>query len=330
MKGRIKMKPLKIGVIGTGNMGKNHVRNIAQEKAIFELVGIYDASEKQAELISSQYGTKAFSSPEELLKQVEAAVIAVPSSLHRQYGLLAAEYGVHALIEKPLATNSRDAREIAEAFKNKGLKLAVGHIERFNSVIIELKKILDPGEPFFIEARRYSPFSNSGRITDTSVVEDLMIHDVDLVCYLLGNPKIVSVHGFGESVRSGNTDFATGFIRFDSNVHAVISASRVSQDKERVIKIHTENSSIRADLLAKTLIVSKNTGISLEGQSDLTYKQDGVVQKIFVPIQEPLRTELIAFHDSVVNDTPIVADGEVGIRAVELCEQIVSEIKNDK
>ncbi|MCR5061631.1 MAG: Gfo/Idh/MocA family oxidoreductase [Saccharofermentans sp.] len=320
------MELLKIGVIGTGHMGRNHVRNLAEEKR-FDFVGIYDANKAQAEEISAKYGVKAFDDMDELLKEVDAVVVAVPSSLHKEIGLKVAEAGVHALIEKPLATTSEDAVEITKAFKEKGLKLAVGHIERFNPVFRELQKLVNPDDIFYIEAARYSPFSGSGRITDTSVVEDLMIHDVDLVCALMKGREVTSLHGRGESVRSGNTDFATCLLDFGGKCHAVVNASRISQNKVRAITVHTEDSCIHADLLAKTLEIYKSTNLTIDLTKDNSYRQDGVVQKLYVPIEEPLRAELIAFYESVVNGAPIAADGDVGVSAIRICEQVAARAK---
>ena len=316
------MQKLQIGVIGTGHMGRNHVRNLADEKR-FDLVGIYDANETQAKEIAELYETTAFSSLEELLDAVEAVVVAVPSSLHKEVGLKVAEKKVHALIEKPLATNSEDAREIAEAFQRNGLKLQVGHIERFNAVVTELSKILDGKKIFYVEAHRYSPFSGSGRITDTSVIEDLMIHDIDIVCSIMEPKTVTDIRGNGEKIRSNATDFATCMLDFSSNAHAIINASRVSQNKERSLEIHTEDAIVYADLLAKTLTITKNTDIMIESDHAGTYKQDAVVQKVFVPIIEPLRAELQSFYEAVVNDEKILVDGVTAIRAIEICEQVV-------
>lgn len=325
----MKMKQqLKIGVIGTGHMGRNHVRNLADEGR-FDLVGIYDANMEQAQKIAEEYGTKAFSTMNELLDEIDSVVVAVPSSLHKEVGLQVAEHGVHALIEKPLATNSKDAEEIAEAFEKKNLILAVGHIERFNPVIQELDKLLDNKSAFYIEIHRYSPFSGSGRITDTSVVEDLMIHDIELACHLMAPNSVKSIHGVGESIRSDNIDFATCTLKFDANTHAVISASRVSQDKERTIGVHTKDSFIYADLLGKNLTISQNTEMMVDGAHDSSYKQNGIVQKVFVPIQEPLRTELKAFYKSVVEGLPVLVDGRVGIQAIKICEAVVDEIRKE-
>ena len=314
------MDKLSIGVIGTGHMGQNHVR-VLSESAHFDLIGIHDADPVQAEKVAARYGTVYVPDMEELLYHVKAVVIAVPSSLHKEIGLQAAEHGVHALIEKPLATNSADARKLTDAFAAKGLKLSVGHIERFNPVIQELEKMLQNEQAFYLEAQRFGPFSGSGRISDVGVIEDLMIHDVDLICHLMEPYQVKTIQGWGEKVCSGKTDFATCVLHFDSNAHAVIQASRVSQDKERSICIHTAESTIRANLLLRTLTVSKNTGILIDGIHDTTYRQDGILQKIFVPIREPLAAELTAFYEAVMQDTPVEVDGEAGIRAVTICEQ---------
>lgn len=320
------METLRIGVIGAGHMGKNHIRNLSDEKR-FELVGIYDKDQKQAEKLAKNYTTSVYTEMEKLLEHVDAVVVAVPSSVHKDVSLKAAEYGVHALIEKPLSLNSEDAIEITKVFKDKNLKLAVGHIERFNPVMIELEKLLDSHEIFYIETHRYSPFSGSGRITDTSVIEDLMIHDIDLVCHLLAPNKVLSVSGMGESVRSGNIDFATSILRFSGNAHAGINASRVSQNKERSISIHTADRFIYADLLSRSLTISRNTDVVINGMHDDSYRQDGIVQKIFVPGQEPLRAELISFYDAVVNNADVEVDGQTGAAAIKICEEVVKQTR---
>lgn len=312
---------LPIGVIGTGHMGQNHVRNLSADTH-FDLIGIYDVDSVQATNIAAKYGTTATLNLEELLSRVRAVVVAVPSSLHKEIGLKVAEHGVHALIEKPLATNSSDAQVLIDAFASRGLKLAVGHIERFNPVVQELEKLLHDEQQFYLEAQRFSPFGGSGRILDVSVIEDLMIHDVDLICHLMEPHQVSAVQGWGERICSNRIDFATCVLCFDANAHAVIQASRVSQDKERNICIHTAESTIRADLMLRTLTVSKNTGVLMGKIHDASYRQDGVLQRIFVPIKEPLASELTAFYEAVMQDMPIVVGGETGLRAIKICEQV--------
>ncbi len=321
------MKELKIGVIGAGHMGKNHVRILAEEKN-FDLAGIYDIDPGQAREVAEKYEIKVFENIDKLFRAVDAVVIAVPSSIHKEVALKAAEVGIHALVEKPLATTSADAQIIKEAFEKAGLKLAVGHIERFNPVFRELQKLIGSEQVYCIESVRYSPYSGSGRITDTSVIEDLMIHDVDLVCTLMKGKGIKSVGGIGEKVRSDRIDFATGLIRFSDDTHAVINASRVSQNKERRITVHTVEKCIIADLLERTLSIYKSTNLTIDLTRDNSYVQDSVVQKVYIPLVEPLRAELIAFYESVVNDAEVPVDGENGVDAIRICEQVISSIGN--
>lgn len=322
------MKILKVGVIGTGNMGRNHVRNYLQEVGRFELVGVYDIDYELAIKVAKQYGTTAYKDIDDLLDAVEAVSIVVPSSLHREVATRVVNKNVHALIEKPLALNSEDAKEITEMFENRNLILQVGHIERFNPVVVEMEKILKKDEVFFVEIHRYSPFSGSGRITDTSVVEDLMIHDIDLASLIMEPLEVLDVKANGESISSSMIDFATAMLSFGNNVHAIINSSRVSQTKERLIEIHSKNDYIVADLLTKTLTITKNTNMVVDGMDNSTYKQDGVMQKIFVPLIEPLHQELLSFYESVVNDAPVKVTGLMGTKAIEICEKVICSIND--
>lgn len=315
------MRQLRIGLIGVGNMGRNHLRILAEESGYFSLAGIYDADLTRAQNLAEQYRTEAFPNAEELLNQVEAVIIAVPSSLHKEFGLLAASHGVSALIEKPLAITSSDAGQLTQAFAMHECKLAVGHVERFNPVVTVLKKILQHEEIIAIEARRYSPFD--GRIGDASVVEDLMIHDIDLVCNFMKDHSIVELLGIGQIIKSSRLDFAQSMIRFDNGVQAAVSASRVTEDKVRELDIHTRDSFIKADLLAKTLQINKRTNMIIDGGHDNSYKQDSVIQKIFVPIIEPLRAELIAFYNVLVGGGNIEVDGTSATHVISICESII-------
>ena len=324
------MEKLKIGVIGTGHMGKNHVRIISEDQGRFDFVGIYDNRVDTAEQLAKQYNVKAFNSIDELLTKVDAVVVAVPSFLHKEIGIKVAEHNVNALIEKPLCISPKDADILTQLFNEKKLTLQVGHVERFNPVFRELKRIVKSDDVFYIETHRYSAFSNSGRITDTSVVEDLMIHDIDLVCNLFEPYKVKSINARGEKIKTDMIDFATCLLSFDNNKHAVINASRVAQNKERSIVVHTKNSLINADLLNKTLTISKNTDISVSEDNGNQYKQEGVMQKVFIPLYEPLKQELVAFYDSVINNTPVEVSGVAGTFAVKTCEEIIKKINSNK
>ena len=139
--------------------------------------------------------------------------------------------------------------------------------------------------------------------------------------------EITSIHGRGEDVLSGQTDFATCLLDFGGKAHAIISASRVSQNKERSITVHTAENCLRADLLSRTLEIFKSTNLTVDLAKDYSYRQDGIVQKVYVPIEEPLRAELIAFYESIVEEKPIESNGETAIRAIEICEQVANRAK---
>jgi len=313
-------RKLKIGVIGVGNMGRNHLRILKEEASYFELAGIYDADADRTAELAGRYETEAVPDAAGLLRRTEAVVIAVPSSLHKEYGLLAASMGVSALIEKPLATTAQDAIELTRAFSQSSCKLAVGHVERFNPVITVLKNVLRHEDIVGIEARRYSPYD--GRIKDANVIEDLMIHDVDLVCNLLDGHEITSVAGCGRIIKSGRLDFAQSLLQFDNGVQAAVFASRVTADKIRELDIHTRDSFIKADLLAKTLLICRNANMVIDEGQECSYKQDSLTQRIFVPIVEPLRAELLAFHQAATEDRDAAVDGNAATRIISICEAI--------
>ena len=157
----------------------------------------------------------------------------------------------------------------------------------------------------------------------------LMIHDVDLVCALLerGDCRVTSIHGRGECVRSEQTDFATCLMDFGGGAHAVIHASRISQNKERSITVHTKESCVCADLLAKTLNVYRSTNLTVDLSRDNSYVQDGIVQRVYVPIEEPLRSELVSFYDAVINGAPIAVNGKAAVKAIQICEKVADRAK---
>lgn len=318
------MSTYKIGVLGVGNMGYNHVRILASESGRFQLIGIYDPNMGRAEKVAAQFGIKTFPTAQALMSEVEAVVIAVPSSMHCEAAVQAAANGVHALVEKPLALTPKEGREISDAFEHAGCALAVGHVERFNPVVQELIKLLRHEHILAIEARRYSPFD--GRITDANVVQDMMIHDIDLVCnVLLPNQNAALQAAAGLSHCSGKLDYTQALLSFQTGAVGVLGASRVTQNKVREILIHTDTSYIAADLLNRSLTVTQNTNLVVyEGQAN-AYRQDSVTQRVFVPMQEPLREELHAFYQLINGEESQIAQAAEANRALELCEQIIQQ-----
>lgn len=318
------MSICKIGVLGVGSMGFNHVRILASEPTMFQLVGLYDPDCTRAEKVAAQFGVKAFPSAQALMSEVEAVVIAVPSSMHGEVAAQAAANGLHTLVEKPLALTPEDGHKIAAAFESAGCALAVGHVERFNPVVQELIKLLRHEHILALEVRRYSPFN--GRITDADVVQDMMIHDIDLVCnVLMPNQNAVLRTAAGFCHCSGRLDYTQALLSFQTGAIATLGASRVTQNKVREILVHTDTSYIAADLLNRSLTVTQNTNfVVYEGQAN-AYRQDSVTQRVFVPMQEPLREELCAFYRLMNGKEERIAQAADANRALELCAQIIQK-----
>lgn len=317
------MEKLRIGVIGAGSMGRNHVRILSVEKGSFEFAGFYDADQSRANEIAKQFAVTAFPSVEALLEQVDAVTIAAPSSLHKEIALEAVRHGVHALVEKPLALTSEDAEVISHAFAGAGLTLAVGHVERYNPVVTELCKLVRHERIMALEVRRYSPYN--GRITDADVVQDLMVHDIDLVCNVLMDQKLLDVFSVGESAVSGKLDYVQSLMRFEDGTVASVGTSRMTQSKVREIVVHTDHSYIAADLLNRSLSVQRNTNLVIDEGQESAYRQDSVTQKIFVPMVEPLRMELVDFVDHILSRSEPAANGPAACRTISIAETIIGQ-----
>jgi len=314
------MGKLRIGVIGAGSMGRNHVRILSAGKRNCEFVGFFDADENRAAEVSRQFSVRAFPSAQALMEQVDALTIAAPSSKHKEIAVEAARHGIHALVEKPLALTSADAQEINDAFAAARRTLMAGHVERYNPVVTELCKLIRHEKITALEVRRYSPYN--GRINDADVVQDLMIHDIDLVCNVLMQAEPGGIYAVGESTLSGKLDFVQSLMQFDSGVVAAVGASRITQSKVREIVVHTDRSYILADLLNRSLSVMRNTNLVIDEGKDSAYRQDSVIQRVFVPMVEPLQMELLDFIDCAVNNREPMANGAAACRAISIAEII--------
>lgn len=311
---------IKLGIIGAGNMGKNHIRVALENNNYFELIGFYDKSSKCRKEVSKLYNVKAYDDLDELLSQIDACIIAVPSSFHLEMGLKAAQHNLHVLMEKPLCLNSKDAKELSKNFKNK--ILMVGHVERFNPVVAELSKILKKEDVIAIEARRCSPFDK--RIFDTSVVMDLMIHDADIILNSLTNGNYKNLNAIGNHKFSkDNVDYVAATMQFDDVVCSII-ASRSTEEKIRTINIHTKRAYFMADLLNKTLKITHRTECKYDEYYN--YKQDNIVETVYLPFVEPLKSEQKEFYDSIINNKESLTNAVSAIKTIELLEKIEKKV----
>jgi predicted dehydrogenase len=318
-------RALPIGVIGVGSLGYHHAR-ILSDLPGAALTGIFDVDEERAAEVAAQLGTRAFSSLEALLGEVEAAVVSVPTSAHAEVAEEALGRGVHLLIEKPLARSLEEADRILAAAARSGTLVATGHVERFNAALRGCEPYLD--EPRFIESHRLSPFGPRG--TDVAVVLDLMIHDIDLVLALVRQP-VSGVDAVGVPVLTPSVDIANARLRFEGGAVANITASRVSQDRMRKIRFFQPSGYISLDL-------AKGTGEFLrlrEGAQLRSALASGSLVDIVERIEitgdgaEPLRRELEAFVAAVRGEREMVVTGEDGREALAVALEIVERTEAD-
>ena len=242
-------KKFALGIAGVGFMGENHARIAARLPGII-LAGVLDADPIRSEIVATKYNTNAFSDLPSLLKVSNAVVIAAPTSTHFEYAIAAIKEGKHVFVEKPLASSSGEGEQIVAAAKEKGVVLSCGLIERFNPAFAVAIALIRKDKPLIINMKRESPLPQ--RITDASVVLDMMVHDLDLALQIAGTtPKEFKAKG--KRVKTKNLDQASVKIFFKNGIIANIEASRVSDKKERGFSVECEHSTIQADLLNKTV-----------------------------------------------------------------------------
>jgi predicted dehydrogenase len=237
----IQNKKLKVGVIGVGRMGAFHVDKYASLPNV-EVVGVADVRADRAREVAAQFNTVAFSDFRDLISRIQAATIAVPTSLHFEVARQCLEAGINILVEKPLATTVEQIVELEEMAGKRGLVLMPGHVERFNVALAAVKKVID--SPRFIEVHRLNVFSPRG--TDVDVILDLMIHDLDIILDLVPF-KVKEIFSIGVPVLSPNIDIANVRLHFDPICVANITASRVSQEVLRKLRIFQANTYISID-----------------------------------------------------------------------------------
>ena len=235
------MSLIRAGVVGTGSIGKNHARILA-DLPDCKFTAIYDANPNTAREIASQYGAKPTSSIEEFATLVDAATVATPTPTHFPIASFLLQQGRHVLVEKPITENTADAHALSLLAQQKNLVLQVGHIERFNPALSALEAKLN--QPRFIESHRLSPYPN--RSTEIGVVLDLMIHDLEIILHLVRSP-IVSVDAVGIPVLSTGEDIANARIRFENGCVANVTVSRVSPERLRKIRVFQKDGYLSLD-----------------------------------------------------------------------------------
>ena len=312
---------LKVGLIGLGNMGRNHLRVLSMLKG-FELAFVADANAEVAARAGEAHGIPGVVDPEPLLAGVDAVVICTPTVTHADYIRLAAAHVKNIFVEKPLAATLAEARDIAAFANEKGLNVQVGFIERFNPAVQSLKTVLGRTERVIsLDFTRTNKVS--ARITDVDVVTDLMIHDIDLALYLNGPARSVAAHGFAHG---SMIDYASALITHQNGRFSRIQASRVTDKKIRQIEGTCVDMFVDCDLLRKEILIHRQSEMRAGG--DLPYAISAIQETVAVAPQEALLTELQAFMASCRQ----VGGGELpgvgaGVEAMEICAQIQKAVQ---
>lgn len=310
------MKQVKIGVIGVGVMGRRHCRIYSNLRQV-QLQGICDAIPEVGRQVAQQYDVPFYERVDELLEQVDAVSLAVPTPLHFDLAMHCLAQGVHILVEKPITETVEQAEMLVEAAEASGLIVQVGHIERFNPTYLELKHVLEDMTLLAVNLRRLSAYEGSN--TDVDVVLDLMIHDLDLVLDLMGQEP-VSANAYGLTAFSGVIDHAVAYLRFNAGPLLTITASRVTEQKVRSIEVTAMEAYLEGDLLNKSVSVHRRTiGEYLNNNK---YRQESIVERIQVPIVEPLLAELQHFVSCVLEGRSPSVPARDGLKALRLAMTI--------
>ncbi len=332
-------KPIPVLVVGVGHLGKAHAR-VYSELPGAELVGVVDSLPGRAKEIGDSLGVPSFENlTPELLGSVAAASVVTPTRYHLDVARELMESGVSVLVEKPMASTIDEGKELISLAKTHGSTLQVGHIERFNPVVVATYPYIQ--NPVFIECDRISPFSF--RSMDISVVMDLMIHDIDLVLNLVNAP-VASVDAVGARVLSDAEDLANARITFENGCVAMVKASRVAIQRSRKMRIFCENAYISLDYIAKTgMRISLKDGfdrsaIDFEKMASMEQAQGAFpvftryfdIQQLNIPSDEPLKTELDSFLEAVRTGRDPVVTGEHGLQAIEIAVKITEDIRRSQ
>ncbi len=307
---------LRVGVVGVGYLGRFHAR-IYSEMSGVDLVGVVDTDARTAKTIAHEYGCDAFADHKELFGKVDAVSIVVPTSVHKDVAIPFLERGVHMLLEKPVASNIRDAETIVSAAEAAGVVLQIGHLERFNAGIMELAARVE--NPMFIEAHRLGPFV--ARATDVDVVTDLMIHDIDIVLSLV-NSEIHDIAAIGLPVLTKHVDIANARIEFKNGAVANVTASRVSNKKFRRIRIFGQESYHALNFVDQQIEVVR----AGECAPDQQYPEI-ITENVEVDPRQPLDAELEHFVNTVhERGTPLVS-GRDGLEALRVATLVKEKIE---
>ena len=322
---------LKIGVLGAGHLGKIHIKCWKEVKNA-ELVGFYDADSDNAAEVAKSLGIPFFENKEELISLCDAIDIVTPTLNHHQSAMLALHSGKHVFIEKPITATLPEAQEILQYSRNHGLKVQIGHVERFNDAFLEAAPYIE--NPLFIECHRLAEFNPRG--TDVSVVLDLMIHDIDIVLHTVKSP-IKCIHSSGVAVITETPDIANARIEFENGCTANLTASRMSMKKMRKSRFFQKNAYITVDYQEKISNIIHMRDYVPEDDLDvmpliLDLGKERGKKRIFIdrPAEihvNAIQMELSLFVQSILENRECEVTVDDGYKALEVAYQIMDNFQ---
>lgn len=327
------MSKLKIGVIGTGHLGKLHLKMFKQ-MADAEVVGIYDANSEQVSKASEEYSVNAETDIESLLSKCDAVSVAVSTLAHHKIGMQCLKAGKHIFVEKPITATIPEGEELVKYAKDNGLTIQVGHIERFNPALLAVENYIS--DPMFIQSDRLAQFNPRG--ADVAVVLDLMIHDIDIILNLVKS-EVEKIDASGVAVVSDSLDIANARIQFANGAVANVTASRISQKKMRKMRLFQRENYISLDFNSGVSevyrlvpiddqLLTPNISIGDMGIGDK--KKRIIYEQPEVKEINALNYELQLFVNSVLEKKTPVVTGEDGLRALKVAEIIIQKIEESK
>ena len=319
---------LKIGVFGTGHLGKFHLNNWKEIPGV-EIVGFYDPDDAIAEDVSSKYGISRFHSEDELLDKCEAIDVVTPTQFHFGICEKAIKKHKHVFVEKPMANTMDEAKTLVKLVRESKTKFQVGHVERFNPAFLAVKNL--DLNPMFIEVHRLAQFNPRG--TEVSVILDLMIHDIDVILSLVRS-EVKNIYASGVAVMTDTPDIANVRIEFDNGCVANLTSSRISMKKMRKVRLFQKDAYIGIDFLEKKAEVIKLKTASDENVFSFDIDTPKGVKTIalanpVVPDVNAIKKELEEFVDAINKNVQPIVNEIDGFRAMEVAHQILHKINQN-
>lgn len=314
---------VRVGVVGVGHMGQYHL-GVYGDLSGVELVGISDIDKEKCHRMARKYKTRGYTDYRRLLSKLDAVSIAVPTELHYKVAMDFLKADVHVLIEKPMTDDLGHARDLFRLADSKDLVLHVGHVERFNGAVQELRKIVK--EPVFIESRRMGPFTN--RNVEDGVVMDLMIHDLDIILGLV-NSRVRKISAMGGKVFSHREDLANAQLTFENGCLASLTASRSTQHKVRTLAITQRDSYIFLDYTDQDIrVYRESSSRHTLTKKELKYRQESTIERIFVHKDNPLKLEIKNFLDCAANGFTKGTSVKDELYSLQVAFEIIDRMKN--